>query len=143
MSDLETKRNISTSEYFKILQLEYLLYEMRSKIYPFGKDREKFKSIMEYKKVKIADISSKNDLTSIFDSDLKRSEFCQKFNLEFLEGNIGTKKDKYFYYFISTNFSYNGDEYKITKYDLVNSIATLENESEQIIVNFHKIRRIL
>lgn len=143
MSEAETARNISTLEYFKILQMEYILYEVRSKIYPFGKDREKFKSIMEYKKTKINDISDKNEIDSIFTNSTKKLDFLQKFNLEFLNNNIGTKKDKYFYYFIGSDFSFKGDVYKMLKYDFTNEIASLENESEIITVNFNQIKRIL
>ena len=143
MSESETARNISTLEYFKILQMEYILYEVRSKIYPFGKDREKFRNIMEYKKTKINDISDKNEIDSIFTNVSKKLDFLQKFNLEFLNGNIGTKKDKYFYYFIGSDFSFKGDVYKMLKYDFTNENASLENESEIITVNFNQIKRIL
>lgn len=143
MNESETARNISTLEYFKILQMEYILYEVRSKIYPFGKDREKFRNIMEYKKTKINDISDKNEIGSIFTNVAKKLDFLQKFNLEFLNGNIGTKKDKYFYYFIGSDFSFKGDVYKMLKYDFTNEIASLENESEIITVNFNQIKRIL
>ena len=76
-------RHISILEYFNRLQLEYLLYELRTKIYPSSDDKAKFKKVLQFKKDKINDISKKNMLISIFDDEeLKRDMTDQLFGSE-------------------------------------------------------------
>lgn len=136
-------RNISTLQYFNVLQMEYILYEIRSKIYPYNKDREKFKGVMEFKKKKIFDISIKNSLKNIFSDSLLLSEFYDEFMFLFLKDEIGTKKDKYFYYFLESDFSYKGQICKIKRYDLEKQVADIEILGNIESVNFSDIRRIL
>lgn len=137
------KRNISALEYLIALQIEFLLYAMRSKIYPYNKDREKFKNIMDYKKSKIEDISKKNHLLNIFTDDVRKREFDEEFLRLFVKGDVGTKKDKYFYYHKKSLFAYEGDECMILSYDLNESLARIDTKEGEKEVSFSDIRRIL
>lgn len=59
-------RNLSTFQFFEQLQLEYIVAELRKKIYPSVKDKNYYKRVMKFKKEKIEDISTRNTLPSIF-----------------------------------------------------------------------------
>ncbi len=60
-------------EYFITLQKEYIVAEMRKKIYPDIKGKEKSEEIMEGKKKKIFDMAMKNNIKTIF-PDMKVGE---------------------------------------------------------------------
>jgi hypothetical protein len=139
----ESPRNISILEYFKILQLEYLLYELRTKIYPFKRDKEKYKKVVDFKIDKINNIAEKNSLTTIFDDDEKRKSIEKEFYTEFGVPINLSKRDKYFYYYIGSDFSYKGDGVKLIHYNFDENIATIEMNNEEIEVNLHEIKRIL
>ena len=136
-------RHISILDYFNVLQSEYLLYELRSKIYPSSEDKVKFKEVLFFKKQKIEDISSKNDLVSIFETDEFRKE---KLN-ELFGGNcvpsVFSKRDTYFYYSIGSDFSFKGVGVKLYSYDLENQTAIVLKGSEKVLLDLLDIRRIL
>lgn len=54
------------SEFFETLQLEYIVAELRSIIYPEGSRRDKSLEIMKAKKEKIQDIAIRNQMETIF-----------------------------------------------------------------------------
>lgn len=138
------KRHISILEYFDRLQYEYLLYELRIKIYPSSEDKDKFRKILDFKREKIEDIADKNSLSSIFNSGIKLEEIERKFYNEFGNPTDITRKDKYFYYFLHTDFSYNGSGVKLIKYDLDKGNAEIKHKNgkiEEVDINF--IKRIL
>lgn len=68
--DFGKSRNQKFSEYFIILQKEYIVAELRKKIYPDVTGKQKSQQIMEGKKKKILDIAMRNGLKTIF-IDLK------------------------------------------------------------------------
>jgi hypothetical protein len=57
---MSSSRNLPIVEYLRQLQLEYLLYQLRIKIYANSEDRKKFKEILTFKKEKITDICTYN-----------------------------------------------------------------------------------
>ena len=135
-------RHISILEYFNRLQLEFLLYELRSKIYPSSEDKIKFKRVLQFKKDKIEDISKKNMLISIFDDEnLKRQMTDELFGEENMPLGFN-KRDKYFYYFIGSDFSYKGQGHRLISYDFSDSTAIIEKNSENFSVALIQIRRI-
>ena len=72
-------RTIPFSEYFDNLQKEYIVAELRSKIYPKEKDKEYYRDReMKGKRKKIEDISLRNNLPTIFNSIEKRKRFDQE-----------------------------------------------------------------
>lgn len=67
-------RNLSIFEFYKILQLECIVAELRTKIYPKIKDKNFWKGVYENKKVTVLDISARNPvdnqpLPSIFSDE--------------------------------------------------------------------------
>lgn len=66
-------RDLSPFEYFSMLQLEFIVADLRSKIYPKLKDKDFWKKTREGKKQRIEDIAERNHLPSIFsDEDLRK-----------------------------------------------------------------------
>lgn len=69
----KSRRKLSLYEYFEALQYEYLIAELRYKIYTRTKDKNYWLRVMEGKKVRIKDISDRNHLPTIFsDEEMKR-----------------------------------------------------------------------
>lgn len=79
----EKSRNLRIFEFFKILQLEALCAELRSKIYTKTSDRNFWKKVYEFKKKTVQDIAERNKvgdqpLPSIFtDEDMYR-DYCKE-----------------------------------------------------------------
>jgi hypothetical protein len=138
------RQHISLLEYFNRLQKEYLLYEIRLKIYPSAREKQKFRSILEYKRNKIEDISQKNNLMNIFNSDIKKLEIENEFFDELGVPRELSSKDKYFYYRINGDFSFQGHAVKLLWYDFSKNEAEIEYKNGQkSMVNLSKIKRIL
>lgn len=67
------ERKLSTYQYFEILQVEWLVSDLRCRIYQNEKDKGYWRRVREGKRVKIESIAEKNRLPTIFsDDDLKR-----------------------------------------------------------------------
>ncbi len=141
--EIQKRRNISILDFFEKLQEEYLLYELRTKIYPSKIDKDKYHEVLDYKQEKIEDIADKNELLSIFNSDVKREEVEKRFYNEF--GNpLGLSgRDKYFYYFLGSDFSYRGRGVKLVSYDLENGKAIIKRGDDDEEVDINEIKRIL
>ena len=69
------KRDQPIYTYFESLQLEYLLYELRRKIYVHKKDKKYCEKVMSFKCAKITNIAKRNSLQDIFNDEGKREEF--------------------------------------------------------------------
>ena len=84
-------RDISVQDLYTLLQLEFISYKVREKIYHRPYDKKKFNDICEKKKEKILGLSLKNSLPSIFGDDNKYKE---KYINKFLNG-FGLPKFQY------------------------------------------------
>lgn len=71
----EKSRKLSVYEFFKVLQIEWIVSDLRHRIYTGRNDKDHWKMVMECKKVKIEDIAIKNKLPSIFTDAQMKSEF--------------------------------------------------------------------
>jgi hypothetical protein len=84
METIKTKektRNLSIFEFFEQLQLEYIVLELRKKIYPSLADQEYYERVMIQKREKINDIALKNYLPSIFtDKEIKKHKYNEIYN---------------------------------------------------------------
>jgi len=75
-------RDIPLTQLYSQLQLEYISYFLRSKIY--CKDfAENYRTICEAKKLKIDKISSRNTLPSIFNNEETKERYIKEFLNEF------------------------------------------------------------
>lgn len=67
------ERKLSTYQYFEILQVEWLVVDLRCRVFTNEKDQAYWRRVREGKRVKIESIADKNRLPTIFsDDDLKR-----------------------------------------------------------------------
>lgn len=108
-------RNLSIYEYLQTLQVEYVVAELRRKIYIKKKDILYYTRVIEAKKQKIVDICLRNSLPSIFNhqqtKELIYREVYREFgypNFHYKEGFEGVEelqtKDFYHYYVKQTEF---------------------------------------
>lgn len=68
-----SERKLSIYQYFEILQKEWLVADLRCRIYQNKKDKGFWLKVREGKRVKIENIAEKNKLPTIFtDSELKK-----------------------------------------------------------------------
>ncbi len=72
---MEKTRDISIIQFFEVLQKEYIVAELRKKIYPKLNDKNYYSRLMSQKKVKIEDISSRNNLPNIFNDEYTKREY--------------------------------------------------------------------
>lgn len=139
-----SKRNLSILDYVKQLQLEYLLYELRLKIYPTATDKDKFKSVMKFKESKILDICKKNGLNNMFNDGEILQEIEKEFYNEFGNPKDLTRKDQYFYYWRNSDFQYEGRGVKLVSYNLEMGQAKVSHANGRYTeVDINSIRRIL
>lgn len=74
-------RDLTIYKYFEQLMLEYIVMELRKKIYPSLSDQNYYERVMVQKKEKINDIASRNNLPSIFnDKKIKKNFYGQVYN---------------------------------------------------------------
>lgn len=74
----EKTRNLSTFDYLEVLSSEYVVAEMRKKIYPHSKDKQFYSRTMLHKREKIEDIASRNSLPTIFnDTKVKEAIYAR------------------------------------------------------------------
>jgi len=72
-------RKITFIEYFENLQKEYIVAELRYKIYPNPRDKQYYKEReMTGKRQKIEDISLRNNLDNIFTSNYLKCKFYEE-----------------------------------------------------------------
>lgn len=77
----QKSRSLSVLELFDILQKEYIVCELRYKIYPIPDLKKYWQELMEKKKERIFDIlndNNKHKLISIFDSEVVRKNYEDK-----------------------------------------------------------------
>lgn len=109
MNDKIKTRNLSISEYFEVLQEEYMVAEFRKHIYFAPNDKAYYGRVMKHKKEKIDNIAKRNNLDSIFNSETKYKEVRER-----LFDHLGkpkfemSEKDVTNYYNPGNEFSYQG-----------------------------------
>lgn len=80
---LRKDRDIPIADFYTNLQLEYLSYHMRGKVYKRPEDLKKFADICGKKREKIEGLSRKNCLPNIFNNELYRERYINLFIGEF------------------------------------------------------------
>lgn len=75
-------RNLTLSEFLIQLQLEYIVVELRRKIYTRIKDKKYYEKVMNYKAMKIKDISERNSLQSIFTNNEVKKKLYKKIYID-------------------------------------------------------------
>jgi len=145
MEQSKKTRHLSTYSYLQALQLEYIVAELRKKIYIKKKDKDFYGRVLSGKKKKIIDICLRNSLPSIFTSDEEKvifynqiynpfgyPDFCYRNNEQVQEFKA---KDFYYYYHKDSDFKVNqAGDIKIgtlVSVDEENEIAVIKLKGEE------------
>lgn len=151
-------RKLSIYEYFETLQVEYLVANLRHRIYPTQKDKAYYQKVMEGKRRTIEEIGERNQLPTIFfDSDKKRA-FEEKIYGQAIPNFYykDTTQKEYQEYYDLINFYAEGtevrcevnDEYSvgvIKKYTpfAKELVVVLKDTQEELSLSLSLVRRIL
>lgn len=98
-----SRKRLSIYQFYETIQIEYICALLRAKIYVRPKDKDYWNKVVEGKRLKIEDISSRNnDIPSIFtDSDLyttlERKVYCENRYPIFVYRDEENKKNQEFY----------------------------------------------
>ena len=145
---MEKTRNISIAEYFEVLQREYIISEWRGKVYYSPRDKRYYTKVCGCKRERIDDIAKRNGLKSIFTDD---TLMC-KVRIELFNDNGKPRFNMTFadvqnYYSIGSEWSYDGEAYKLIAVNGFEMRLQNINSKDKMIVldqrNNPKIRRIL
>lgn len=71
----EKSRNLGVYGFFEALQLEWIVADLRLRLYPKPKDKEYWKKVRDGKKRTIEEIGAKNKLPTIFTDDQMKADF--------------------------------------------------------------------
>lgn len=117
--ELKKDRDIPITDFYTNLQLEYLSYYMRSKIYKRPEDIKKFIDICVKKRRKIEGLSRKNCLPNIFNNELYKERYINLFIGEFglpqfqyrddYQRKVKGMWDRKYYFYEGTNVKVNID----------------------------------
>lgn len=154
-------RDLSTYDFLEALQIEYVVAQLRRKIYPKAKDKNYFTRVMDFKKRKIDDIVSRNKYvpTLFTDSTVKETIYNKVYG-EFGFPNFFYKdeavraemeeKDVRYYYMkdVEVKFLTEGNDVLVgTLYsvspDLLSALIKVEGERVTRKIPTRNIARIL
>lgn len=134
---------MTVSEYFLVIQKEYLIAEFRKRIYRHPKDKKFYSKVMDFKKEKIENIASRNKLNSIFTSEkLLNSLKKELFDVNGFPKFKMIDTDLMNYFFIGSEFSYDGDSYSLVEYN-GNSLTIKDLNGNLLVVDSSKAFRII
>lgn len=154
----DKSRNLSVYKYYEQLQLEYIVMELRKKIYPAKKDKNYYSKVMKFKQEKIEDIALRNKLPSIFsDSSMRKSCYSKVYPTEglpnFFYKNKSEKeelqqKDYMFYFAKNSEVKFtSGSEVVIgtvISVDFDSQTVNIEDYNRNVhVMNLNHITRIL
>lgn len=117
-------RHQSQYDFLVSLQKEYIIAQLRKKIYPIVKSKRFFERTMEQKRIKIEDIADRNKLQSIFS--------CNQYKIEVYRSVIPDFGIPMFFY-------RDDDQYQeLRKWDIINYFAKdsevkIKNENTTVI----------
>lgn len=147
-------RDIPITDLFHNLQLEWISYYIRSKIYDRELDIKKFHDISKMKKDKIDTFSLRNSIPSIFNKDSKMEKFLNEFystetNTVIFEYTPSNKNwlsrwDIEHFYRFDTIVQFENNEVKILKNDSYSKeVELLTPTREYLRVPYRDVRRDL
>lgn len=155
--EVKESRKLSTYQYFEVLQIEWLVADLRCRIFTNEKDRSYWKKVREGKKVKIENISDKNRLPTIFTDDSLKRELEQRIYNDFTYPNFHYKDDEHKQtqgYWDLLNYYSKGTEVRfdhcgetlvgvVVDYCPPSLEIRVEVKNEVLVIPVHKTMRIL
>lgn len=157
-SNNKSSRYLTPYQYFEVVQIEWIVAELRRKIYVKKEDREFWKKVAEGKRVTIENISQRNRLPNIFTdldllSSLERRIYREETYPLFIYKDEETKLsqeylDLLYYYYPNTEVSFlhhSGEWYvgKVVSYKSPLTSIVISYEGENYTLNIKSVRRIL
>jgi len=148
---MKKDRNLSMVEFYEMLQKEYFIAEIKSKLYPSRKQKDFYRNrVMEGKRIKILDISNKNNLPNIFDDEETKNEIRDQIYpvIGLPQFDLTNEEIKY-YYSVESEVRVEIEDRprigKIIDIDFRNNVAYIKfrNSSENQPIKLNKITRIL
>lgn len=150
-------RKLSILEYLDQLQKEFVMYELRIKIYKNSTDIEYFKKSINLKKEKIIEISDRNQLDNIFNNNDLKKEYYLKINSfegpyfeyrDFFHKKKLLEKDLFYYYYPESDIKIKDKNIligKIKTTDFIKKIClcSIKGQEKDKYVTFNNISRIL
>lgn len=155
-------RDLALYDYFNKLQEEYVVAELRKRIYPKIKDKKYWSKVMSLKKNKIEDIVLRNCLHSIFNNEKVKEKIYTKIYTKtglpkFIYRDEGDQQelenlDIEYYYTEGSFFNvYKDDDVLVGKLksidfleeDIENNKANIVIDNEEIKISIKNISRIL
>lgn len=130
-------RDISFSELYSNLQLEYISYKIREKIYVRAEDKKKFNDISAKKKSTIQQMSKRNRLPSIFNSEEQQEKYLNLFfnetgmpNFKYRDSyqlRVKGRWDKIYYFNRGTEV--------ITPDKEIKAITSFDSDTENVLID--------
>ena len=151
-------RDIPITDFYTNLQLEYLSYYMRGKVYKRQEDLKKFSDICKKKREKIEGLSRKNCLPNIFNNQTYRERYLNLFIGEFglpqfqyrddYQRKVKGMWDKKYYFHEGTNVKVNVDGFidvgVILNNDHEKGMVTirLSMDKSEIVLLYDNVQRV-
>ena len=146
MEQPKKTRHLSTYSYLQALQLEYIVAELRRKIYVKKKDKDFYNRVLIGKEKKIKDICLRNSLPSIFSSDDEKANYYSQIYNEFGYPDFCYRndeqvqeykaKDFYYYYYKDSDFKVNEEGVvkigSLVQVDEENGIVHIKMKGEEL-----------
>ena len=152
---IKKTRDIPLTEYFSLLQLEWLSYRFRQLLYVRNFDIELFKNFCKRKAKTVESVARKNCLPSILNSDAQREKYLKRFlndNESFpqfqyrddYQKKIKGYWDKYYYYLNSNSFIYTmtNEKCNIERFDIDQNFSLINTEGKEYPVQLDKVIRV-
>jgi len=138
-SQLKT-RDLPLYDYFNKLQEEYIVAELRKKIYPKLKDKKYWDKVMQFKKKKIEDIVLRNCLNSIFNNEkVKEKLYLKVYNKTGLPNFLyKDDEDRFQTEILDKRYYYNEDsDFKVILSDdemLVGKLVSVDLSTKKLVL---------
>lgn len=152
-------RRLTFLEFFEVLQIEYIVAELRSKIYPNPKDQKYYKEReMEGKKAIIIEISSRNNFKDIFNDNLTKIKYYSQIYNDWglpnfiyrnqKDRDIRRKSDIYNFFKKNCEVSVKLDDGSICKgtisyVNLEKALVSVKTEEKTITVPYEMVSRMI
>ena len=149
--------DVSVFQLFEILQKEYIVCELRIKIYPILKHKDYWRDVARMKKEKISDIAQRNSLPSIFDDRRIKQDFERRIYNEtglpnFYYPNKHKEEDQR--YWDLRNYFLEGSEVKyyvegrmkvglVSSLDVENKKVDIKVEDKVLTLSIEDVARVL
>lgn len=141
---MEKNRNLSKSEYFDVIQREYIIADFKRRFYNKTKDKEYYAKVARFKAEKINDIANRNNLISVINDEQKylevRKTLINELNQPLFEMS---DIDLLNYYCEGCEFVHEREIWILKTTDLKRAVIYKKDSNVQKDVSINEIARVL